>query len=91
MKQVEVLDKSVSLEEIDELIRTGRVVTLPYALNRSVYIIQNHHPQQVMVTDISVKAVQLNGSWIDWETLERSGGIYGSEFEALSAIAEKGL
>ena len=91
MKRVEILDRKTSLAELDELIRAGRVITIPFTLNRSVYMVQNHHPQPVMVTDISVKAIQLNGSWIEWDTLEKSGGIFGSEFEALSAIAERNL
>ena len=58
----------------------------PFNLNRSVYIIQRGKPQNVMVTDVSLKGIQLNGSWMTWEELDKNGGIYGSEFEALSSI-----
>lgn len=91
MTKVEFLNKNMTLGEIEELMRTERLVVLPFSVNRDVYIVQNHHPQQVMMTDCSVNGIQLNGSWVDWASLDKGGGIYGSEFEALSAIAERGL
>ncbi len=91
MKKAEILSKKTCIEDIVEYIKMGRVFVMPYGLNRSVYVIINHNPQHVMVTDISVKGIQLNGAWISWEKLDEDGGIYESEFEALTAIAERGL
>ena len=91
MIKVEVLDKNTSIADLVEMIKTGRVVTVPFSLNRSVYVINHHKPQNVMVTDVSLKGIQLNGAWISWEQLEQEGGIYGSEFDALNAISTKGL
>jgi hypothetical protein len=41
----------------------------------------------VIATDISIRGVQLSGAWYTWEDVEAMGGVYESEFEALSAIA----
>lgn len=91
MVKVEVLDKNTSIADLVDMIKNSKVVTIPFSLNRSVYVINHSKPQNVMVTDVSLKAIQLNGAWISWEQLEKEGGIYGSEFDALNAIASKGL
>ncbi|MBQ1902000.1 MAG: hypothetical protein II169_05570 [Lachnospiraceae bacterium] len=87
MVKVNVLDKNISIADLEDMIRSGRVFTTPFSLNRSVYVINHKKPQNVMVTDISLKGIQLNGAWISWEQLEQEGGIYGSEFDAINAIA----
>lgn len=88
MVKVNVLDKNISIADLEDMIRSGRVFTTPFSLNRSVYVINHlNKPQNVMVTDISLKGIQLNGAWISWEQLEQEGGIFGSEFDALNAIA----
>ncbi len=46
-------------------------------------------PQKKMVTDISRKAIQLNGVWSTWEQIEAEGGIYDSEFGALTALSQR--
>jgi hypothetical protein len=41
----------------------------------------------VIATDVSIRGVQLSGSWYTWEEVEAMGGVYDSEFDALKAIA----
>ena len=82
----EKLQKEITLEDLNLLIDTGHIYRFRFALNREVYIISNHKPSKVMVTDMSVKGIQLNGQWYSEKELEEIGGVYGSEFEALSAL-----
>lgn len=81
------LSKSISLDQLNHLVDTGHVFVTPFALNRACYIVVNHKPFMVIATDISIKGVQLSGAWYTWEDLEKMGGVYESEFEALKAIA----
>ncbi|WP_196803683.1 MULTISPECIES: hypothetical protein [Butyrivibrio] len=50
----------------------------------------NQKPFMVIVTDISLKGIQLSGAWYTWDDLEAMGGVYESEFDALKAIADRG-
>jgi hypothetical protein len=43
---------------------------------------------KVVVTDIGVGSIQLNGQWYTWEEMENKGGVYEAEFDALTAIAQ---
>jgi hypothetical protein len=81
------LSKNYSLDQLNHLIDTGHVLVIPFALNRTAYIVVNHKPFMVIVTDISIKGVQLSGAWYSWDDLEVMGGVYESEFDALKAIA----
>lgn len=91
MTKIETLSRDTSLEDLENMIKINKVVVLPFTLNKNVYIVKHHKPQKVMVTDISMKGIQLNGVFSTWEDLEANGGIYGSEYDALSAIATRGL
>ena len=82
----EKLQKNITIDELNHLIDGGHVYRFQFAINREVYIISNHKPSKVMVTDMSVKGIQLNGPWYSEKELEEIGGVYGSEFEALSAL-----
>ena len=56
-------------------------------MNRTAYIVINHKPFMVVVTDVSINGIQLSGSWYQWDELEKMGGVFESEFEALKAVA----
>ena len=84
----EKLQKDITLEELNHLMDTGHIYRFPFAINREVYIISNHKPTRVMVTDMSVKQIQLNGQWYTEEEVKRMGGVYDSEFAALRSITE---
>lgn len=87
MIKTQPLSKNYTLDQLNHLIDTGHVFVTPFGLNRSCYIVVNHKPFMVIATDISIRGVQLSGAWYTWEDLEAMGGVYESEFEALSAIA----
>ena len=88
MLRTQPLSKNLTLDQLNHLIDTGHVFLSPFGLNRSAYIVINHKPFMVIVTDISINAIQLSGSWYTWDELERMGGVFDSEFEALKAVAE---
>lgn len=88
MLRTQPLSKNLTLDQLNHLIDTGHVFMSPFGLNRSAYIVINHKPFMVIVTDVSINAIQLSGSWYTWEELERMGGVFDSEFEALKAVAE---
>lgn len=81
------LTKNLTLDQLNHMIDTGHVFVTPFGLNRTCYIVVNHKPFMVIATDISIRGVQLSGSWYTWEELDDMGGVYDSEFEALKAIA----
>ena len=82
----EKLHKDVTLEDLNHLIDTGHIYRFPFAINREVYIISNHKPAKVMVTDMSVKQIQLSGQWYTEEEITKIGGVFDSEFAALRSI-----
>lgn len=84
----EKLQKDITIEDLNHLMDTGHIYRFPFAINREVYIISNHKPTRVMVTDMSVKQIQLNGQWYTEEEVKRIGGVYDSEFAALRSITE---
>ena len=79
--------KNLTLDQINHLIDTGHVFVTPLAMNRTAYIVINHKPFMVVVTDVSINGIQLSGSWYHWDELEKMGGVFESEFEALKAVA----
>ncbi|WP_026510026.1 MULTISPECIES: hypothetical protein [unclassified Butyrivibrio] len=81
------LTKNLTLEQINYLIDTGHIFIAPLGLNKTAYIVINHKPFMVVVTDVSVNGIQLSGSWYNWDELEKMGGVFESEFEALKAVA----
>ena len=84
----EKLQKDITIEDLNHLMDTGHIYRFPFAINREVYIISNHKPTRVMVTDMSVKQIQLNGQWYTEEEIKRIGGVFDSEFAALRSITE---
>ncbi|MBP7348277.1 MAG: hypothetical protein KA965_06300 [Butyrivibrio sp.] len=82
----EKLQKDITIEDLNHLMDTGHIYRFPFAINREVYIISNHKPTRVMVTDMSVKQIQLNGQWYTEEEVKRIGGVFDSEFAALRSI-----
>ena len=80
------LQKDITIEDLNHLMDTGHIYRFPFAINREVYIISNHKPTRVMVTDMSVKQIQLNGQWYTEEEVKRIGGVFDSEFAALRSI-----
>ena len=84
----EKLQKEITLEDLNLLIDTGHIYRFRFALNREVYIISNHKPTRVMVTDMSVKQIQLHGQWYTEEEVKRIGGVFDSEFAALRSNTE---
>ncbi len=87
MQRTMMLNKNFTLDQLNQLIDTGHVFVSPFAINRTAYIVINHKPFMVVVTDISLFAIQLSGQWYAWDELEKMGGVYESEFEALKAVA----
>ena len=81
------LSKNYTIDQLNHLIDTSHVFVTPFALNRTAYIVVNHKPFMVIVTDVSIKGIQLSGAWYTWDDLEATGGVYESEFDALRAIA----
>ncbi|SDB02527.1 MULTISPECIES: hypothetical protein [unclassified Butyrivibrio] len=81
------LTKNLTLDQINHLIDTGHVFVAPLGMNRTAYIVINHKPFMVVVTDVSINGIQLSGSWYNWDELEKMGGVFESEFEALKAVA----
>ena len=89
MTKVDILNKNYTINQVLDALRVGKLVVLPFLLNEDVFVINNNMPQKKMVTDISMKAIQLNGVWSTWEQIEAEGGIYDSEFGALTALSQR--
>lgn len=87
MQRTMMLNKNFTLDQINHLIDTGHIFVAPLGLNSTAYIVINHKPFMVVVTDVSMFAIQLSGSWYAWDELEKMGGVYASEFDALKAVA----
>lgn len=90
MVKSEALDKNLSPEELTNIVRSKSVYIMPFEVNQYVYMITGGRALKVVVTDIGVGSIQLNGSWYTWEEMETKGGIYEAEFDALTAIAQMG-
>lgn len=80
------LDKDLTVKEVLTLMETGHVYIMPLVVGREAYIIANKKPSKVIVTDISVKSIQLSGQWYTWEEINKLGGVYESEFGALQHV-----
>ncbi|MCR5656152.1 MAG: hypothetical protein K6G06_01705 [Butyrivibrio sp.] len=87
MQRTMPLNKNFTLDQINYMTDTGHIYVIPLALNRTAYIVINHKPFMVVVTDVSINGIQLSGSWYAWDELEKMGGVFESEFEALKAVA----
>ena len=88
--KTELLGKHVALDYLNYYIDLERVFLAPLSMNQEAYKVVNGKPSQVVVTDIGVNSIQLSGAWYTWEQLESMGGVFGSSFDALKAVAEKG-
>lgn len=89
MARTEAVDKNLSAEELKNVVMKGHVYKMPYELNQYVYMITGSRALRVVVTDIGVGSIQLNGQWYTWEELEEKGGAYEAEFDALTAISQR--
>ncbi len=84
MDKTIAITKDTPQNEIHTAAKLGRAFIMPFSLNSFVWIILDGKATRTLVMDISVNAVQLNGRWYTWDELDSMGGIYESEFEALS-------
>ncbi|WP_026506163.1 hypothetical protein [Butyrivibrio sp. NC3005] len=89
MDKARKVTRDITMSELIRLIDTGHIYDLPLIVGRDAYIVVKGQPSQVMVTDVAVKTVQLSGQWYTWEELEKLGGVYATEFEALASIHDK--
>ncbi len=90
MARTTPITKEYKLDKLYDLIEAGRAFELPFVLNKVAYILINGTPFMVVVTDVSIKGIQLSGQWYNWEELELMGGVFETEFDALKSVADKG-
>lgn len=86
MERTIAITKDTPDSQIRLAAKLDRAYIIPFSLNSFVWIILDGRPTRTLVMDISVNAIQLNGRWYTWDELETLGGVYESEFEALSHI-----
>ena len=86
MMKTELLCKNIALDSLSEYIENDRVYLAPLTLNQEAYIVVRGKPSMVVVTDISVYAVQLSGAWYTWDQIHKMGGVFSSQFDALKAV-----
>ena len=53
MQRTMPLNKNFTLDQINYMTDTGHIYVNPIALNRTAYIVINHKPFMVVVTDVS--------------------------------------
>ncbi|MBQ1802811.1 hypothetical protein [Lachnobacterium bovis] len=89
MNRTEQITNTTSNEVVNDAVRFGRAYMFPFSLNEGVWICfqENKRAVRVFVTDISINGIQLSGSWYSWEELEKNGGVYESEFDALKSMS----
>ena len=90
MLKTQALRKNVALDYLNYYIDMERVFLMPLSLNQEAYIVVHGKPAQVVVTDISINAIQLSGAWYSWEQIDEMGGVFSSQFDALKAVAASG-
>ena len=81
-----MITRETSQEVLSKSVHLRRAFMVPYSINDYVWIIVNKKPTRVLVTDVGINSIQLNGRWYDWDEAEKSGGVFESEFEALSHL-----
>jgi len=89
--RTQAVDKNLSPDELKNIVTSGHVYNMPFEINQYVYMITGTRALRVVVTDIGVGSIQLNGQWYTWEELEEKGGAFEAEFDALTAIAQMGI
>lgn len=90
MRKTEPITSETPRDLLARAVHLGKAVIVPFNINDFVWILVKGKPTQVIVTDIGVGSIQLNGRWYTWEeTVEEHGGVFESEFEALTACAVK--
>ncbi|WP_022748691.1 hypothetical protein [Lachnobacterium bovis] len=89
MKRTEKITNTTSNETFNDAVRFERAYMFPFTLNENVWICfrEKQRAVSVFVTDISINGIQLSGSWYTWDELEKSGGVYESEFDALRSMS----
>ena len=90
MLKTQALRKNVALDYLNYYIDMERVYLMPLSLNQEAYIVVHDKPAQVVVTDISINAIQLSGAWYTWEQIGEMGGVFSSQFDALKSVAASG-
>ena len=90
MMKTQVLGKNVALDYLNYYIDMERVYLAPLTLNQEAYIVVKGKPSMVVVTDSSVYGVQLSGAWYTWEQIDKMGGVFNSQFDALKAVTAPG-
>ena len=88
MTRTEAVDTNLSPEQLKDVVSRGHVYNMPFEVNQYVYMLTGGRALKVVVTDIAVGSIQLNGQWYTWEEMENKGGVYEAEFDALTAIAQ---
>lgn len=86
MLRTTAITKDTSEKDIQLASKLERAYIIPFSINSFVWIILDGKATRTLVMDVSVNAIQLNGRWYTWDELEADGGIFESEFEALSHI-----
>jgi len=87
-RTVPISQKS-TMEQLSAMMDSGHAYYIPFGINKKAYMVVNNKPNMVVISDISIFSINLNGSWYTWEELEQLGGLYESEFDALSAVAAR--
>ena len=80
------ITKGTPASEIQTAAKLEKAYIIPFSLNSFVWIILDGKATRTLVMDVSVNAIQLNGRWYSWEEIDSLGGIYESEFDALTHI-----
>lgn len=88
MLKTEFVKKKISLKDLNEYIEADRLFLVPLVLNQEAYIVVKGKPSMVVVTDISFYGVQLSGAWYTWDQIDKMGGVFNSQFDALSAVTQ---
>ena len=89
MVKTEVITNDTPRDKLSRMVHLQRAFIMPYSVNNDVWIIIKGKPTKVIVTDIAVRSIQLNGRWYTWEEVEAEhGGVFESEFEALTSMAK---
>ncbi|MCR5387732.1 MAG: hypothetical protein K6E56_00640 [Lachnospiraceae bacterium] len=89
MARTTPINKNYTLSKLNDLIEAGRAFEIPFVINKVAYILINGTPFMVVVTDVSIKGIQLSGQWYNWEELELMGGVFETEFDALKSVTDK--
>ncbi len=83
----ELITKETSQEEVMKASRQGRAFLVHYHIDSYVWIVVNGKPTKTMCMDVGLHSIQLNGRWWTWDEIDKMGGVFDNEFDALTAAA----